>query len=109
MNCEVRGPTAMLDSKAALIALTLLACSDSNTGTDASAPLDSAITTRLQQHVDALHAGGVVGVVGEVDDHGTRFQARAGVAQVDGNQPAPLDGHYRIGSTTKTFVAVVVL
>jgi len=109
MNDEVRVPTRMIHSKAGLIALALAACTDSSSGDGAISPPDSGITARFQQHLDALHAGGIVGVVGEIDDHGTRIQAHSGVAQLGGDQPVPLDGHFRIGSTTKTFVAVVVL
>jgi len=96
----------MMQYKAALIALALAACTDDKPGN--SAP-DSGLTTRFQQHLDALHAEGIVGAVGAIDDHGTRVQARSGVAQLGGDQPVALDSHFRIGSTSKTFVAVVVL
>jgi len=106
MNGDVRVPTGMTHSKTALIALVLAACTDGSSGNGAISPAD---TARFQQHLDSLHAGGIVGVVGAFDDRGTRFEAHSGVAQLGGDQPVPLDAHFRIGSTTKTFVAVVVL
>jgi D-alanyl-D-alanine carboxypeptidase len=98
----------MFDHKAALLAIALAACSDSTSPPDAGSE-DSTIKERLQQHLDALHAAGIVGVVGEVRDGDRQIWARSGVAQLDGNDPIAVASHVRIGSNTKTFVAVVVL
>jgi D-alanyl-D-alanine carboxypeptidase len=98
----------MVDHKAALLAIALAACTDSTSPPDAATE-DSAIRERLQQHLDALHAAGIVGVVGEVRDGDLHVRARSGVATLDGSEPVALDSHVRIGSNTKTFVAVVVL
>ncbi len=64
---------------------------------------------RLQAAVDDLHDLGITGVQGltRVDDTTTR--ARAGVGDLRRGTPVPLDGHFRMGSNTKTFVSVVVL
>jgi D-alanyl-D-alanine carboxypeptidase len=95
----------MFHRKLAAIALALAGC----TSTDGATAEDSAIASRLQQHLDTLHAAGIVGAVGEVDNAGRRILARSGVAQLGGDLPVALDGHFRIGSNTKTFVAVVML
>ena len=63
----------------------------------------------LQRDVDAIHAAGATGGLAQVRaSHATRA-ARAGVADVKTGEPVPWDGYYRIGSTTKTFTATVVL
>lgn len=92
--------------KLAVIALVLVGCTSDD---EPSSDQDSAIEARLQQHVDALHSIGIVGAVGEVDNADHRLHARSGVAQLGGDQPITLDSHFRIGSNTKTFVAVVIL
>ena len=58
----------------------------------------------LQEQVDAIHVTGVVGVLASGS-----HSARAGVADTSTGTPVPLDGEFRIGSVTKTFVATVVL
>nr|BFE73691.1 hypothetical protein GCM10020092_069920 [Actinoplanes digitatis] len=40
---------------------------------------------------------------------GDTVRARAGVGDQERGSPVPLDGHFRMGSNTKTFVSVVVL
>ncbi|GAA2570118.1 hypothetical protein GCM10010435_50390 [Winogradskya consettensis] len=45
----------------------------------------------------------------EVRDHGATVRAAAGVARLDRPGRAPVDGRFRVGSVTKTFVATVVL
>jgi D-alanyl-D-alanine carboxypeptidase len=64
---------------------------------------------RLQAAVDDLHGLGITGVQGltRVDRATTR--ARAGVGDLARGTPVPLDGHFRMGSNTKTFVSVVAL
>ncbi|MBE1485741.1 serine hydrolase domain-containing protein [Plantactinospora soyae] len=66
-------------------------------------------STPLQHDVDRLHALGVTGVFARLDTgHGVEV-ARSGVADLDTRRPVPRDPYLRIGSTTKTYVAVVVL
>jgi D-alanyl-D-alanine carboxypeptidase len=59
--------------------------------------------------VDDLRALGVTGVQALARDRYRADRARAGVADVTTGQPVPHDGYVRIGSNTKTFVAVLVL
>ncbi|MEU6729320.1 serine hydrolase domain-containing protein [Nonomuraea wenchangensis] len=52
----------------------------------------------------------MIGVQGRViTEDGRQWTATAGVADTRTGRPVPAHGHYRIGSNTKTFVAVVVL
>jgi D-alanyl-D-alanine carboxypeptidase len=64
---------------------------------------------RLQAAVDDLHGYGITGVQGLADVDGRVTTARAGVANVATGAPVPVDGYFRMGSDTKTFVSVVVL
>ncbi|MFG1919204.1 serine hydrolase domain-containing protein [Micromonospora sp. NPDC048898] len=65
--------------------------------------------TVLQGGLDDLHGLGVSGTQGLVRDAGRVTAARSGVADLDTGAPMPVNGYFRIGSTTKTFVSVVVL
>ncbi|MEU4216005.1 serine hydrolase domain-containing protein [Actinoplanes sp. NPDC026623] len=64
---------------------------------------------RLQVAVDDLHGLGITGVHGITRVDGAVTRARAGVGDLERGTPVPLDGHFRMGSNTKTFVSVVVL
>ncbi|GAA4588559.1 D-alanyl-D-alanine carboxypeptidase [Actinoplanes octamycinicus] len=55
----------------------------------------------LRHGVDDLHGLGITGVQGLVRDGGRAVAASSGAA--------PVDGYFRIGSVTKTFVAVALL
>ncbi|WP_404867411.1 serine hydrolase domain-containing protein [Kitasatospora griseola] len=65
----------------------------------------------LQQGLDALTGrAGASGAIAEVRDHGRAvWRGTSGVADLATRQPAPVDGEFRAGSITKTFVATVVL
>ncbi|MFI6030035.1 serine hydrolase domain-containing protein [Amycolatopsis magusensis] len=63
----------------------------------------------LQADLDAIRDAGSVGVQAQVDTGSRRWSARSGVAEAGTAKPVPRDGAFRIGSNTKTFVAVVVL
>jgi D-alanyl-D-alanine carboxypeptidase len=63
----------------------------------------------LQQDVDTNHRDGVVGVVAQVNDDKRIVRARAGESRLDSGKPVEFNTKFRIGSNTKTFVAVVVL
>ncbi|HKO83125.1 MAG TPA: serine hydrolase domain-containing protein [Actinomycetota bacterium] len=67
--------------------------------------------TGLQHALDVLtRQDGFPGALVEVrDEHGRRWSGRSGVAELGSRRPVPLDARFRIGSTTKTFVAAVVL
>jgi D-alanyl-D-alanine carboxypeptidase len=63
----------------------------------------------LQGGLDQLHADGVIGSVARVFDGRDRIEARNGVARIGGTAPVSFDTQFRMGSNTKTFVAVVML
>jgi D-alanyl-D-alanine carboxypeptidase len=63
----------------------------------------------LQRDVDAIRDRGAVGVQARATSNGETFVAVSGVADIHTREPVPENGHYRIASTTKTFVATVVL
>ncbi|MFD8599267.1 serine hydrolase domain-containing protein [Kitasatospora sp. NPDC059646] len=65
----------------------------------------------LQQGLDALTGrAGASGAIAELRDHGRAvWRGSSGVADLTTRRPAPVDGEFRAGSVTKTFVATVVL
>lgn len=63
----------------------------------------------LQRDLDAIRNEGAVGVQARVTRDGEVLVATSGVADVQTREPVPENGRYRIASTTKTFVATVVL
>ncbi|MEV4758487.1 serine hydrolase domain-containing protein [Micromonospora sp. NPDC049559] len=75
----------------------------------AGATAPAATDRRLQVAVDDLHGLGITGVQGLTRVDGITVRARSGVGDLDRGTPVPLDGYFRMGSNTKTFVAVVVL
>lgn len=77
--------------------------------TPSSAPRTGQHDDALQRQVNAIHDGGAVGVLAEVTTPAGSRRARAGVADLTSGAPVPLDAEFRIGSTTKTFVATVIL
>ncbi|MEU4689762.1 serine hydrolase domain-containing protein [Actinoplanes sp. NPDC023714] len=64
---------------------------------------------QLRRDVDALYATGATGVLAEVSGSGRPLTARAGVADPATGRPVAANARHRIESTTKTFVATVVL
>jgi D-alanyl-D-alanine carboxypeptidase len=64
---------------------------------------------QLQQDLDAIHATGISGVLAEVDAGPRRLRGTSGVADLQTGGPVNVDGYFRMGSNTKTFVSVVVL
>ncbi|MFI1993862.1 serine hydrolase domain-containing protein [Actinoplanes sp. NPDC020271] len=64
----------------------------------------------VRKDLAALVADGFPGALAVVrDEHGRVRKPTAGVGDVATGRPVPADGQVRIGSNTKTFVAVVVL
>ncbi|RLV75826.1 serine hydrolase domain-containing protein [Streptomyces rapamycinicus] len=94
-----RGPLVLSGLAAVLLA--------ASTGLTASAKPQQA--DPLQRQVDAIHDTGAVGVFAEATSPHTRDSARAGTAERGTGRPMPQNGRFRIGSTTKTFTATVVL
>ncbi|WP_437622916.1 serine hydrolase domain-containing protein [Sorangium sp. So ce1151] len=80
-------------------------------GCPSSSPeeVDTTYDELLQEGVDRVQAGGIVAVHAEMLEGDRRIRARSGVAQLDSEQPIDFDSHFRMGSNTKTFVAVVML
>ena len=93
----------------ALTAMTGLTLAGTAAASTRTAPETAWQPALLQQEADAIHGTGVVSVLASVTGPDGRRSARAGVADLATRQPAPLDGEFRIGSVTKTFVATVVL
>jgi D-alanyl-D-alanine carboxypeptidase len=92
---------------ASLLALTTagVAAADTGTGTDTAA--DRKV---VQEALDQLtKSGGALGIQARVTDGRQRFTARSGRAELDSERPVPLDGRFRVGSITKTFVSTVLL
>ncbi|WP_246204196.1 serine hydrolase domain-containing protein [Streptomyces tailanensis] len=95
--------TARRTAAVAALALSLLA-GLSPTHAHAEQPDDA-----LQRDADALRDAGVTGVSVRLDGpHGTRT-ALSGVGDLDTGAPVPHDEYIRIGSTTKAYVATVIL
>jgi D-alanyl-D-alanine carboxypeptidase len=97
-----------LATAAGLVALTVAAtaldpAAGAVTGSDPAA-------ARLQRDTDAIHALGVTGVQARVTtSDGRQLVATSGVADRDTGLPVPANGHFRIASTRKAFVATVAL
>jgi D-alanyl-D-alanine carboxypeptidase len=75
-----------------------------------AAPAPSAtLTGVLQRDADAIRALGMSGVQAEARRSGRSVVVTSGVADLSTGAPMPPDGRFRIASTRKAFVAVVVL
>lgn len=73
-------------------------------------PQDPYSTRQLRQDTEAIHALGVSGVQARViAPNGRQSVATSGTADLSTGQPVASDGYFRMASTSKTLVAVVVL
>ncbi|GAA3106403.1 D-alanyl-D-alanine carboxypeptidase [Streptosporangium carneum] len=63
----------------------------------------------MQRDLDAIRDAGAVGVQARVVSPRGELSAASGTATLGRDVPVPLDGHFRIGSNTKTFTAAVIL
>ena len=64
----------------------------------------------LQAALDAIIDTGVTGVQARIiTEKGEHVVATSGVADITTGTPVDPEGHYRVGSNTKTFIATVVL
>ncbi|MCX4819910.1 beta-lactamase family protein [Streptomyces sp. NBC_01142] len=63
----------------------------------------------MQRDADALRDAGVTGVSVRLETPRGTVTARSGVGDLVSRRPVPKDGYLRLGSTTKTFVATVML
>ncbi|WP_433412777.1 serine hydrolase domain-containing protein [Microtetraspora malaysiensis] len=76
----------------------------------ASAAVQHDDQTQLRRDADAITALGVTGVQARlVTSDGRNLTATSGVASVATRRPVPRNGHFRIASVTKAFVATVIL
>ncbi|MER8073487.1 serine hydrolase domain-containing protein [Streptomyces sp. NPDC094034] len=75
----------------------------------AATPRSSAAGWSVQRGADALRDAGVTGVSVRLETPQGTTTARSGVGDLASNRPVPKGGYLRLGSTTKTFVATVVL
>ncbi|WP_431904258.1 serine hydrolase domain-containing protein [Nonomuraea sp. bgisy101] len=75
------------------------------------APVAAATYDRatLQEDVDAIHAMKVPGVLAAAHTGRGSLIARSGLADLTAERPVPYGGYFRMGSTSKTFTATVVL
>lgn len=74
-----------------------------------AAPDPSGTARSVQRDADALRDTGVTGVAVRLDTPRGTVKARSGAGDLVTRRPVPKDGYLRLGSTTKTFVATVVL
>ncbi|TQN32188.1 D-alanyl-D-alanine carboxypeptidase [Haloactinospora alba] len=75
----------------------------------ATAESESKDRPELQSRLDDLVAAGAVGALAEVrDEHGV-WRGTSGVAERDTTQEIPVQGRFRAGSVTKTFLATAIL
>jgi D-alanyl-D-alanine carboxypeptidase len=63
----------------------------------------------LQGFLEEAARTGVSGVLAELRDERFVWRGSAGVARLDTSQPVPVNGRFRAGSVTKSFVATVLL
>jgi D-alanyl-D-alanine carboxypeptidase len=92
---------------ATVTAASLLALTTAGVATADTSSVDRKV---VQQALDQItQSGGALGVQARVTDGRQRFAARSGKAVLNSDQPVPLDGRFRIGSITKTFVSTVML
>jgi D-alanyl-D-alanine carboxypeptidase len=98
----LRGAAALTLVAAAIGLAAVAGSADASEVTD---PHQRALATA----VDDWHDLGAVGVQGELSAGHHDALAAAGVADRRTGAPMPRNGHFRIGSNTKTFVSVVVL
>ncbi|MFB7242091.1 peptide hydrolase [Streptomyces populi] len=91
----------------ALVAATLLTA---GTASAATGPAGPPHARRLRQDTEAIHALGVSGVQARlIAPDGRQSVATSGTADLGTGRPVPSDGYFRMASTSKTLVAVVVL
>lgn len=82
------------------------ACGTGETPTTVARPSDQA---RLRRDADAITAMGVTGVQARATRDRRDLVVTSGVGDVRSRRPTRPDDHFRIGSSTKTFIATVTL
>ncbi len=89
-----------------LAAVTALALTGAASATAQGPRIDRDV---VRAALDKIASDGAAGVQVRITDRGESFTARDGVAEVGRHRPVPTNGHFRIGSITKTFVSTVTL
>ena len=74
-----------------------------------AAPRAAPDTGKLQAALDATAATAASGVLAEVRGAGWVWRGAAGAAELGAARPVPVNGRFRAGSITKSFVSTVVL
>ncbi|TDC55045.1 class A beta-lactamase-related serine hydrolase [Actinomadura sp. KC345] len=98
----------MLVRKTGVRALLSLAAAAAVTG-GTVAGAQAGTRTDLQRSLDGIVSAGAVGVQAEAISGHRTWRGTSGTARLKGGQPVPRRGLFRIGSTTKTFTATVVM
>lgn len=63
----------------------------------------------LRKVLEEIVDSGITGITLRVHDERGEWVGSAGVSELGGAAKPPVDGHVRIGSSTKTFIAALVL
>lgn len=90
-------------------AVLALAATGAAARTTSATPDSSTDRPDLQAALDSVVAGGASGALAEFRDGETAWRGVSGVAELGTSRPVAVNGRFRIGSVTKTFVATVVL
>ena len=91
------------------VLVTAMALAVSAAPVAAAAPPEESDRLGLQERLDNIVAAGAVGALAQVrDDHGA-WQGVSGVAELGTTRAVPVNGRFRAGSITKTFVATIAL
>ncbi|WP_308293390.1 serine hydrolase [Streptomyces sp. RO-S4] len=97
-------------TRRSMLSTAFLTLAGASLPTAAAATPESSDTARsLERDADALRDAGVTGVAVRPDTPRGTVTARSGVANLVTRRPVPEGGFLRLGSTTKTFVATVLL
>jgi D-alanyl-D-alanine carboxypeptidase len=85
---------------------TVLALAAAPTVASASAPSPH---SQLQRDLDAIVAAGATSATAQVQDGRHVVSATSGPAEIGSPRPAPVNGRFRAGSVTKSFIGTVAL
>jgi D-alanyl-D-alanine carboxypeptidase len=101
---------------AAAAAACPLACENADDANDADRAngaddvrVGEATIASIHESLEGLRQKGVTGLAAEFDIGRASYEARSGVARLGTSEPIPDGARFRMGSVTKTFVAVVAL
>ncbi|WP_406231025.1 serine hydrolase domain-containing protein [Nocardia sp. NBC_01009] len=95
--------------RAGIVAVSAIVALTGSAGTNAVAESGGADRAALQQAMNDFVAAGAAGVQLRVRDRSGEWTGSAGVAEIGRPEGVPVDGRFRAGSITKTFIATVLL